>query len=41
MNTNPSANTHLYGMNKFFNCIKELYDKKKCQTKSYYLGKKV
>ena len=40
MNTNPSANTHLYGMNKFFNCIKELYDKKKMPNKILLSGKK-
>jgi DNA polymerase-3 subunit delta' len=40
MNINPSANTCLYGMNKFFNDIKELYDKKKMPNKILLSGKK-
>ena len=40
MKLEPSKNTKLYGMDNFFNEIKELYNKKKLPTKILLSGKK-
>ena len=41
MNLKPSENTQIFGMDSFFNEITKLYNKKKCQQKFCYQGKKV
>ena len=40
MNLKPSANTQLYGMNRYFNEITKLYNEKKMPTKILLSGKK-